>query len=107
MPPESTCRHQLRASLDRLADELRRSGPQIMPAHLRVLVRRARAMYECGDRELPALARLLDSLAGLAEGEERQGWPDVGPTAVVAAERLKGFARQVGSRDELQRAPAA
>lgn len=85
-------REELRAVLDRLADELRRTG-DAYPAHLRMLVRRARAVAHEAQTEAPGLDESLERLGALLENAA--SWNEGAASAPVLAGRLKGFARSL------------
>jgi hypothetical protein len=90
MTDDPITRQELRAALDRLADELRRSGPEAVPVHLRMLVRRVDAFLGPGDPDRPEIRGLLARLQAVLESGE--GWDALGGSPGVAAERLKAFA---------------
>ena len=87
---DDATREELRAVLDRLGDELRRTG-DAYPAHLRMLVRRARAVAAEARADDAGLAESLERLGGLVESAAH--WQEGVASAPVLAGRLKGFAR--------------
>jgi hypothetical protein len=89
MTDDPITRQELRSALDRLADELRRSGPDVVPVHLRMLVRRVEALGG-DDSARPEIRDMLDRLRGALD--RGAGWDDLGGSPGVVAERLKAFA---------------
>lgn len=87
---DDATREELRAVLDRLADELRRTG-DTYPGHLRMLVRRARAVALEARADDAGLAGSLERLAELVDSQA--SWDEGGASASVLAGRVKGFAR--------------
>jgi len=90
MTDDPITRQELRSALDRLADELRRSGPGSAPVHLRMLVRRVESFLGAGDLERPEIREMLARLGGALDAG--RGWDDVGSSPGVVAERLKAYA---------------
>jgi hypothetical protein len=90
MTEDPITRNELRSALDRLADELRRSGPEAVPVHLRMLVRRAEAFLDAGEEGRPEIRGLLKRLGTALESRDR--WQELGGSPGVLAERLKAYA---------------
>ena len=90
MTDDPISRQELRSALDRLADELRRSGPDSVPVHLRMLVRRVESFLGPAELERPEIPEMLGRLSGALEGGV--SWDDLGGSPGVVAERLKAFA---------------
>jgi hypothetical protein len=90
MTDDPITRQELRSALDRLADELRRSGAGSVPVHLRMLVRRVESFLDPGDLERPEIRDMLARLRGALDAG--QGWDELGGSPGVVAERLKAYA---------------